>query len=55
MKVMADGKDETLQPGDCKNITGKKIEATPAEALSGNTHIVATFHHQKPKKPTEQK
>jgi hypothetical protein len=50
MKVTFDEQQSTLQPGDCKDVTGKKIEATPAEALTGSTHIVATFHREKPAK-----
>lgn len=55
MKVIADGKDTTLQPGDCKNVTGKKIEATPAQPLTGSAYIVATFHHEKPTKLSKKK
>jgi hypothetical protein len=50
MKVMYDGQTATLSPGDCRDISGKKIEATPAQALSGSAHIVATYHHEKKKK-----
>lgn len=47
MKVQHDGQSETLQPGDCKDVRGKDIEAMPASALSGDTHIVATFKRVK--------
>lgn len=50
MKVTYDGQTAIVSPGDCKNISGKKIDATPAQALSGSAHIVATFHHEKKKK-----
>lgn len=47
MKVMADDMQETVQPGECKNVSGKRIVATPAEPLSGSAHIVGTYHHEK--------
>ena len=47
MKVMYDGQSVTVPAGECKEVTGKQIQATPAQALSGSAHIVATFHHQK--------
>lgn len=49
MKVMYDGKEAVLRPGDCMDITGKKIAATPEHALTGDAHIVGTIHHEKPK------
>jgi hypothetical protein len=55
MKVMADGKEETLQPGDCKAVSGKKIVAAPAQTLTGSAHIVATYHHEKPTKLSQKK
>ncbi|HEY6645095.1 hypothetical protein [Povalibacter sp.] len=50
MKVMYDGHETILNPGDCQDVTGRKIEATPEHALMGDSHIVATFHHVKDKK-----
>jgi hypothetical protein len=47
MKVTYDGQSETIAPGECKNVTGMKIEATPSEKLTGSIHIVATYHHKK--------
>ncbi len=47
MKVMYDGEEAVLKPGDCKEISGKKIDVTPEHALTGKAHIVATFHHTK--------
>nr|WP_298726712.1 hypothetical protein [uncultured Steroidobacter sp.] len=44
MKVIYDGKQETVQPGDCKDVIGMRINATPAEPLSGSQHIMATYH-----------
>jgi len=50
MKVMYDGQEAVLRPGDCMDVTGKKISATPEHELTGGAHIVATFHHEKPSK-----
>lgn len=47
MKLMYDGQEAIIKPGDCKDVAGKTIEATPAHALTGSAHIVATFHHVK--------
>jgi hypothetical protein len=47
MKLTYDGQEAVLKPGDCKEIMGKDINATPAQALSGSAHIVATFHRVK--------
>jgi hypothetical protein len=44
MKVRYDGQETTVQPGDCTQITGKTINATAAEPLTGSRHIMATFH-----------
>lgn len=47
MKLRYDGQEAVLKPGDCKEVAGKMIEATAAQALTGSAHIVATFHHVK--------
>ena len=47
MKVTYDGQVETITPGECKDVKGKKIEATAAEKLTGSNHIVATYHQNK--------
>jgi hypothetical protein len=47
MKVMYDGQEVALNPGDCKEVIGKKIDVTPEHALTGKAHIVATFHNVK--------
>lgn len=47
MKVMYDGQETVLKPGECKDVSGKKIDAMPEHALTGSAHIVATFHHVK--------
>lgn len=47
MKVIYDGKQQTLQPGDCKDVTGMSINATAAVPLSGSQHIMATYHEVK--------
>jgi len=47
MKLLYDGREAILKPGDCKDVSGKKIDATPEHALTGSAHIVATFHHVK--------
>ena len=49
MNVTYDGQSVTVPVGDCKDVVGKRIEAMPAEALSGSAHIVATFHHHQKK------
>ncbi|HEU4653611.1 MAG TPA: hypothetical protein VFS47_06470 [Steroidobacteraceae bacterium] len=49
MKVTYDGEQSVLMPGDCQNIVGRKIDASPQKPLSGKTHIVATFEHIKSK------
>jgi len=47
MRVMYDGQEVALKPGDCTEVSGKKIDVTPEHALTGKAHIVATFHHVK--------
>ncbi len=49
MRVTYDGEQSVLMPGDCQNVVGKKIDASPQKPLSGKTHIVATFEHIKSK------
>jgi hypothetical protein len=47
MKVTYDVRSVMLAPGECRDIVGKTIEATPARALAGAAHIVATAHEAK--------
>jgi hypothetical protein len=47
MKVTYDAQSVMLAPGECRDIVGKTIEATPAVALAGAAHIVATAHGAK--------
>lgn len=47
LRLRYDGQEAVLKPGDCKDVTGKIIDATPAQALTGKAHIVATFHSAK--------
>ncbi|MFC4308489.1 hypothetical protein ACFPN2_05285 [Steroidobacter flavus] len=47
MKLRYDGQEATVQPGDCKEVTAKRINATAATPLSGSQHIMATFHEVK--------
>lgn len=44
MKVRYDEQEAILKPGDCQQVTGKTINATAAEPLTGDQHILATFH-----------
>lgn len=46
MRVIYDGQEVALKPGDCTEVSGK-IDVTPEHALTGKAHIVATFHHVK--------
>jgi hypothetical protein len=50
MKLSYDGEHKVLMPGDCQTVMGKKIEASPANPLTGKSHIVATFEQPKKKK-----
>jgi hypothetical protein len=47
MKLRYDDQEATVQPGDCKEVTAKRINATAAVPLSGSQHIMATFHEVK--------
>ena len=47
LRLLYDGQQAILKPGDCKDVVGKNIDATPAQALTGSAHIVATFHRVK--------
>jgi hypothetical protein len=47
LRVTADAKEWTLHPGDCDFVRGRRISATPAQPLHGNSRIVATFQHEK--------
>jgi hypothetical protein len=47
LKVMYDDQEARVKLGDCKTVTGKKIEATPSSALTGDERIVATYHREK--------
>ena len=43
VKVMNDAKFVTIKPGDCQQVAGMKITATPALPLSGTQHSTVTF------------
>jgi hypothetical protein len=43
VKVTTGINDMTLQPGDCGNVTGMHITATPETALSGAQRSIVTF------------
>jgi tryptophanyl-tRNA synthetase len=45
MKVRYDDNEANVKLGDCKTVTGRKIEATPSSALHHDERIVGTFHH----------
>lgn len=44
MKVRYDDQETIVKPGDCTEVTGKTINATAAEPLTGSRHIMATYH-----------
>ena len=47
MKVRYDDNEATVKPGDCKEVTAKRINLTAAVPLSGSQHIMATYHEVK--------
>lgn len=47
LKVRYDEHEATVQPGDCKEVTAKRINLAAAVPLSGSRHIMATYHEVK--------
>ncbi len=47
MKLRYDDQEATLQPGECTEVTARRINATAAEAMTGSQHIMGTFHEVK--------
>jgi hypothetical protein len=47
LKINYDDRQTVVKLGDCKTVEGKKIEATPASSLSGDNHIVGTYHRER--------
>lgn len=50
IKLMHDGQETVVDPGDCRDVTARKIDAAPARELTGSEHIVATFHRVRTQK-----
>jgi len=47
LKITYDDNQTRVKLGDCKTVSGKKIEATPTSSLGANERIVGTYHHVK--------
>ena len=45
LKVMTDGRDSMVYPGDCTDVEGQRIEIAPGGKLGPDMTLIGRYHH----------